>query len=213
MSIQKAAPKKPQKQPAKRLINKTAPNSPPKPPGCQWNLCHTTYLTLNSTNQWSQLTSKTIFCHTLVSSQRKYMKELFKFWMDRSSAEATPFLTFQTVQNRHKGAALHTSFILLSTKDPFQPFKSCLIEEWKSKATPKKEENKKAHNTLILTQWSKLLSINFSFLRHLFAKDLPLFLSWSRVKTFPHAASILKINKYFRLYNGLMISVKKEKRG
>ena len=56
--------------------------------------------------------------------------------------------------------------------------------------TPKRA-NSNFHKTLVFTQWTRRWCMDSSSIwhkKHLFAKDLPFFWTWSKVKTFLHVA-------------------------
>ena len=123
------------------------------------------------------------------------MKENLNPWIDHPSlSNALLFLSFQTVQKKHKGAAHHAFFFFLPTKKPCHLSKASLTEERSTHDTPKRE-NKRCRKTLVLSQWKRTWSTDSSSLRHrkhLFAKDHPLLWMWSKVRTFLQVASQTK---------------------
>ena len=65
-------------------------------------------------------------CTLLTHSKNMYMKERKIAWS--KSSKALRFLSFQRVQNKHKGFALHAFFLFFPTKDPCQLRRTSLIE-------------------------------------------------------------------------------------
>ena len=67
---------------------------------------------------------------TLNHSKNIYMKESKIAWSVKSkSSKALQFLSFHSIQNKHKGVVLHTFFLFFPTKDPYQLRKASLIEK------------------------------------------------------------------------------------
>ena len=101
--------------------------------------------------------------NNLVAYHNKYTKEPFSLWMDNtSSSKAILFLTFQTVQKKHKGPTLQTFLRFLPTKNPFQLKRVSLTEEGNTHKTPKREKNT-SHKALVFTQWRSKWSMDSSF--------------------------------------------------
>ena len=110
----------------------------------------------------------------LHQAQRLQAKEDFNPWIDCPSlSKVLLFLSFQTIQKRHKGATHHACFLFFPTKEPCHPNKASLTDEESTHATPKRK-NRRHHKTLVLARWRRIWSTDSSSLRqrkHLFAKD------------------------------------------
>ena len=79
-------------------------------------------------------------------------KENFILWIEKSSfSNATLFLSFQTVQKRHKGATLQTFTRFLPTNCPYHLRRISFTDEGRTQSTPKRLNNK-SHKTLALVQ-------------------------------------------------------------
>ena len=79
-------------------------------------------------------------------------KEYFILWIERSSfSKATLFLSLQTIQKWHKGAALQTFTSFLPTSCPYHPRRISFIDEGSTHSTPKRLNNK-SHKILALVQ-------------------------------------------------------------
>ena len=111
--------------------------------------------------------------------------------MDYSSfLKALLFLSFHMVQNKQRGAVRHTFFRLLPTKELCHPKSMSPTEKERTQSTPNKE-NKKFHNTLVLTQWIRMWSMVSSSSRqkkHLSAKNHPILFTRSNINTFSQEA-------------------------
>ena len=89
------------------------------------------------------------FKNNLAQSQRLQRKACLSPWMDCSStSKALLFLFFQMVQNKHRGAASHTVFHLLPTKESCHPKSVSPTKEESTQGTPNRE-SKRFYNTLI----------------------------------------------------------------
>ena len=135
------------------------------------------------------------FKQDLAQEKRLQTKEFFILRIDKTSLSKTiMFLSFQTVQNKQKGAARQVFPRFLSTKEADHPEKVSLTVNERTQWTPNKE-NTRSHKTLALGQWTRMWFIVSSLAqhkKHLFAKIQPLLLSWSWVRTFPQEASQAK---------------------
>ena len=122
-------------------------------------------------------------------------KELLRLWSDISASSNTLwFLSFQIVQNIHKGVALRAFLHLLPTGKLSHPRRVSWTEpeiiHWILN-----KENISCHKTLALTQWRRKRSmVSDSSLQsaRLLTSDQPLLWSWSKVNTFPQQASQAK---------------------
>ena len=87
-------------------------------------------------NQSMKLTSKEELksINTLTQDQRLYTKEFFNLWSESSSlANANIFLSFHTVQNKHKGVICQAFLRALPTKAPCHPIRVSFTEQEESK--------------------------------------------------------------------------------
>ena len=110
------------------------------------------------------------------------------------TSKAMLFLTFQTDQNKHRGAIFHTVLRCLPTQAPSQPTRVSLTEEVNTQHTPSKVKNI-FHTSLVFSQWRRRWSIDSSLSwhkKHLFVKVQSFFWTWSKVRTFPQDASQAK---------------------
>ena len=139
----------------------------------------------------------------LHQAQRLQTKKNFNPWIDHPSLlNASLFLSFQTIQKRHKGVACHAFFLFFPMEKACHPNKASLTEEGSTHKIPKRE-NKRCHKTLVLTWWRRMWSTNSSSLRqrkHPFAKYHPLLWMWSIVRTFLQVASQIKKTTLDRIY-------------
>ena len=133
--------------------------------------------------------------HPFASDQRQQTKELFKLRIESSSpSKGILFLAFQTIQNKHNGPSLHTFLCFLSTNRPCHPNKVSLTDDGSTQDTQKRAKSN-SYKILVFTQWTRISSMDSSSTwhkKHLFAKDHPLFWTWSNVKAFPQVTSQAK---------------------
>ena len=102
----------------------------------------------------------------LAQDKRLQMKEFFNLWIERTSYSKTIlFLSFQTVQNKQRGAALQALLRFLSLKGASQPKRVSLTEKGITQLTPNKE-NKRSHKTFALEQWIRMWFIVSSSSQH-----------------------------------------------
>ena len=74
------------------------------------------------------------------------MNPVFSPWFESSSlSKAFLFLSFHNVQKRHNGAASHTFFHFLPTKEPWHPSKVAFTEDNTTQETLKRD-NKSPHS-------------------------------------------------------------------
>ena len=87
--------------------------------------------------------------HNLDHTQRLQSKTSLIPWSDSSLLSNTLlFLSFQTVQNKHKRAARETFFLFLPKKDPCQLESNSLTEEGSTRDTPNRA-NKRCQDTMV----------------------------------------------------------------
>ena len=92
----------------------------------------------------------------LAQDKRLQMNEFFNLWIDRTSFSKTIlFLSFQTIQNKQRGAARQTLLRFLSFKGASQPKSVSLTENGRTQLTPNKENNR-SHKTFALEQWAAI---------------------------------------------------------
>ena len=133
--------------------------------------------------------------HNLDQDHKLQTKEYFILWIERSSSsKATPFLSFQTIQKKHKGAALQTFTRFLPTNKPCHPRRTSFTNDGRTHSTPERLNNN-SHKTLALVQCFRRWSIDSSAVQqryHLFWRDQSLFFSCSNVRALPQEASRAK---------------------
>ena len=104
--------------------------------------------------------------YTLAQAQRLQQKESLSPWTGCPSfSKATLFLSFQTIQKRHRGAPLHTFFLFLPTKEPCHPNHVSLTKKVSTHNTLKRENNK-CQRILVILQCNKMQSSDSFFDRH-----------------------------------------------
>ena len=80
---------------------------------------------------------------TLTQDLRLHTKEFFNLWSENSSLLNTQiFLSFHTVQNKHKGAICQAFLRTLPIKAPCHPRRVFFIEQERIQATPKREKRR-----------------------------------------------------------------------
>ena len=113
----------------------------------------------------------------LVHAQRLHKKLNLILWTEcLMFSNALLFLTFQFVQKRHKGAALHTFLLFLPTTNLCQLVSVSLTEEGRTQDM-RKSEKRRCQTALVLSQWMRMWSTDSSSLqqrKHLFAIAHPL---------------------------------------
>ena len=88
----------------------------------------------------------------LAQDKRLQAKEFFNLCINKTSLSKTIlFLSFQTVQNKQRGAARQTFLCFLSLKEANQSKRVDLTVNGRTQLTPNKE-NTKSHRTLALEQ-------------------------------------------------------------
>ena len=81
------------------------------------------------------------FTTDLVHYQRLHTKEFFNLWIKSFSlSKAILFLSFQTAQKRHKGAAFHTFLRFLPKLKPHHPRRVSLTTKRKDPSNSKKSK-------------------------------------------------------------------------
>ena len=132
---------------------------------------------------------------TLTQDQRLHTKEFFNLWSKSSSlSNANIFLSFQTVQNIHKGIIYQAFLWVFPTKAPCHPRRVFFTEQERIQVTPKREK-RRFHIIRVFAQWGRrwsTVSTSERHKKHLFANECPPPWSWSKVKTFPQEASQVK---------------------
>ena len=133
-------------------------------------------------NQSMKLTSKEELksINTLTQDQRLYTKEFFNLWSESSSlANANIFISFHTVQNKHKGVICQAFLRTLPTKAPCHLRRVSFTEQERIQATPTREK-RRFQRTRVFAQWRRrwsTISTSERHRKHLLAKKCPLL--WS----------------------------------
>ena len=95
------------------------------------------------------------FINNLVFDQSEKTKKAFSLCRDNiPSSKAMLFLTFQTDQNKHRGATFHTLLRFLPIQAPSHPTRVSLTEEGNTQHTPNKVKNR-FHIVLVFSQMEK----------------------------------------------------------
>ena len=90
----------------------------------------------------------------LVHAHRLQSKTDLHPWIECSTfSRALLFLSFQTIQKRHKRAESHTFFLSFPTQGPNHPNNTSPIEEGSTHETPKREKSKLHKYQRGLTSW------------------------------------------------------------
>ena len=136
------------------------------------------------------------FIYAIAQFTKVYKKMDLISWSFLSiSLKALPFLSFQMVHIKQRGAALQAFSLFLPTKEPCQPGKFLFTEECITHCTPKREKIK-SHNILAFSQnkrrWS-MVSSSFLHKKHLLGMLQPNLLRLTK--------SFLKSLWIFRTWN------------
>ena len=132
---------------------------------------------------------------TLTQDQRLHTKEFFNLWSKSSSlSNANIFLSFQTVQNIHKGIIYQAFLWVFPTKAPCHPRRVFFTEQERIQATPKREK-RRFHIIRVFAQWGRrwsTVSTSERHRKHLLAIEYPFLWSCSKVKILIQEASQAK---------------------
>ena len=80
---------------------------------------------------------------TLDQDHKLYTKEFFNLWINNSSlSNANKFLSFQIVQNIHKGITCQALLRALPMKNPCHPSKISFIKQERTQDTAKREKSR-----------------------------------------------------------------------
>ena len=90
--------------------------------------------------------------YNFVQDHKPHTKEYFNLCIKNSLlSNAILFLSFHTIQKRHKGANFQVFLRFLPTKDPNQPRRVSITEQGRTQVTPKRANNN-SHKTLVFVQ-------------------------------------------------------------
>ena len=144
-----------------------------------------------------------------LTHKEKLLKKMFLIlWSDNSPfSKHLWFLSFEIVQNIHKGATFQALTRLLPTKELGHPRRVSLIISKITHWIPKLE-NTNCHKTLVLSQCRRIWSMVSNSLHkaYLLTNVHPPFWSWSKVNTLPQQASQVKKLTVVRIHEFHTIS-------